>query len=316
MTKNMNKPYVLPVNVEDIPSDLKKGRQHVGWLGVPKGNGKLDKRPVNPRTGELASTTDSATWGTFNEALAGYRAGEYHGVSRVLAEDDDLVGFDLDRAFSGPAEWVGECRLIVSKLDSYTERSPGGDGLRIFAYGDLPPEGRKKGDFECYDRARHLTLTGQRLERTPAEIRLCQDEINAVYRRVFGEMREASCTPSSTPGSSLDDGDLIVAVMQSRQAEKFARLWGGDRSAYPSPSESDLALVGMLLFWTGGDVSQVDRLFRQSGLMRSKWLRADYRERTFRKALKGRTEFYSPPLRRRRRPKVYATRTEAVRLGV
>ena len=112
------------------------------------------------------------------------------------------------------------------------------------------------------------------------------------------------------PGSSLDDHGLIAAIMRSRQAERFARLWAGDRSGYPSASESDLALVGMLLFWTGGDVDQADRLFRQSGLMRPKWLRADYRERTFRKAFEGRTEFYSRL--RRRRAKIFARRKEVI----
>lgn len=32
-----------------------------------------------------------------------------------------------------------------------------------------------------------------------------------------------------------------------------------------------MALVSMLAFWTGGDKEQMDRLFRQSGLMRAKW---------------------------------------------
>ncbi|MDR1014933.1 MAG: hypothetical protein LBL86_08175 [Coriobacteriales bacterium] len=40
---------------------------------------------------------------------------------------------------------------------------------------------------------------------------------------------------------------------------------------YGSQSEADLALVTRLLYWSGGDMMQADRLFRTSGLMRPKW---------------------------------------------
>ena len=51
----------------------------------------------------------------------------------------------------------------------------------------------------------------------------------------------------------------------------------------------------MLAFWTGGDASKIDSLFRQSGLHRKKWDRADYRNRTIAEALSGKTEFYRAP---------------------
>jgi hypothetical protein len=51
----------------------------------------------------------------------------------------------------------------------------------------------------------------------------------------------------------------------------------------------------MLAFWTGGDAARIDTLFRQSGLYRKKWDRNDYRNRTIREALSGKTEFYEAP---------------------
>jgi hypothetical protein len=51
----------------------------------------------------------------------------------------------------------------------------------------------------------------------------------------------------------------------------------------------------LLAFWTGPDPAKIDQLFRESGLYRKKWERANYRERTVSKALEGRTEFYQPP---------------------
>lgn len=50
----------------------------------------------------------------------------------------------------------------------------------------------------------------------------------------------------------------------------------------------------MLAFWCGGDTDQMDRLFRQSTLMRDKWNRNDYREATLSKAVAMCAEFYRP----------------------
>jgi hypothetical protein len=48
-----------------------------------------------------------------------------------------------------------------------------------------------------------------------------------------------------------------------------------------------------LAFWTGPDPRRIDRLFRQSGLYRDKWERADYRETTIGLALSG-LAFWEP----------------------
>jgi len=48
----------------------------------------------------------------------------------------------------------------VERLNSYTEKSPSGTGIHIFIKAKLPPGGRKKGDFECYESGRYLTMTG------------------------------------------------------------------------------------------------------------------------------------------------------------
>ena len=49
-------------------------------------------------------------------------------------------------------------------------------------------------------------------------------------------------------------------------------------------SRADLALCRLIAFYTQ-DPEQIDRLFRQSALFRSKWERADYREWTITKAI-------------------------------
>jgi putative DNA primase/helicase len=69
----------------------------------------------------------------------------------------------------------------------------------------------------------------------------------------------------------IDDGDLLRRAATARNGTKFSALMNGDTSAYKSASEADLALCGLLAFWTDGNTERIDRIFRTSGLMRTKW---------------------------------------------
>jgi primase-polymerase (primpol)-like protein len=56
----------------------------------------------------------------------------------------------------------------------------------------------------------------------------------------------------------------------------------------------------LLAFWSGGDQRQMDRLFRQSGLLREKWDEvhfadgSTYGEKTIERAISNTLEFYDP----------------------
>lgn len=108
----------------------------------------------------------------------------------------------------------------------------------------------------------------------------------------------AGTAPPSEP-LDLSDEQLLGKARNAENGRDFEALWNGRTAGYPSHSEADLALCNRLAFWTGGDRSRIDRLFRQSGLYRDKWERDDYRERTISKALEGRTDYYEPDSRDR-----------------
>ena len=89
------------------------------------------------------------------------------------------------------------------------------------------------------------------------------------------------------------DDQVIETACRSTTGERFRRLYNGDwQSNYSSQSQADLALCVMLSFWTQGDARRIDRLFRRSGLMRSKWTRRDYRERTIQRAIESTSQNY------------------------
>ena len=80
------------------------------------------------------------------------------------------------------------------------------------------------------------------------------------------------------PGVDLDDETVLERAMDSKSGaviealyDGHSELWSGRDSRYPSQSEADMGLCFYLAFWTGGDPERMDRLFRDSGLMRGKW---------------------------------------------
>ena len=79
----------------------------------------------------------------------------------------------------------------------------------------------------------------------------------------------------------MDDGAIIKKATEASKSGKFEKLWSGNwEDSYPSQSEADLALLGILAFWVGDDPERIDRLFRQSELYRPKWEDPGYRRDT------------------------------------
>jgi putative DNA primase/helicase len=312
-------PGRFPLCPENTPAPLRQRNQWMGTRFEEREDGNLNKPPYCIRTGRKADKTNPASWGPFKEANAALEAGRFDAIGFVFTEGDSFGCVDLDHCRSATGEIENWALKIVEELPTYWEVSVSAAGLHAIFEGTKPQGRCRRGPIELYDRCRFLVLTGKHLEDTPTDIRPCQENVNRLYRKVFGEenrTQDSIQTPSH-PGSALGDCELCDRIMQSKHAAKFGRLWAGDTSGYESHSNADLALCGILAFWTGGDAAQIARLFTQSGLCRPKWTgRSDYRERTIRKALEGKTEFYTPPATlRRKKPKVFAIRTEVIRRG-
>jgi P4 family phage/plasmid primase-like protien len=298
-------PTALQVCPENIPDELKARACWVVWhyveeIDAESGEVGWDKPPRNVRTGRLASSTDAKTWGSYKEAMAAYRRGGLDGIGFVLskceAHADPFVAIDLDKCRDPATGSIEEWALrIVHTINSYTEVSPSGRGLRIFLRGALPPFGRKKGPYENYETGRYVTVTGHHVKGTPGTLENRQAELESVHRGIFGEAPGPSSASPANGASSLDldDEALLRVAFQAKNGDRIHRLWEGDISGYASRSEADLALARHLAFYVRTP-ERIDHLFRRSGLFRSKWDRDDYRGRTIQKALDGMAHFYDP----------------------
>lgn len=281
------RPSALIPQAGGMPAELRARDQWVcwGWEYRPEQTKPWTKPPVDAFTAKMASTTAPDTWNSHAMAVARYTnqrgAGrKLDGIGYVLTAADGLVGVDLDHCRdpeTGKLEAWAE--KIVGRLNSYTEVTPSGTGLRIFVCGALPPGGRKRGDVEMYADTRFLTVTGHRLPNTSATIEDRTEEILVLHREWFGDEPGASAAPVWTPapGPLLPQDEVLVERLREKDA-RFDLLWAGtwegvlgtNGEPYPSQSEADLALCSIVAN-AGADQPQVDRIFRHSGLMREKW---------------------------------------------
>lgn len=287
------------VKHDNIPQKLKDTAQFCCWQ-YETVKGRQTKVPYDPVTGHKARTNQPTTFTTFEGAISAMA--NYDGIGIRVA--NGIAGIDLDHCLR-KGTLLPWAREIVDKFHAtYIEVSPSGTGIRIFC---LVPEQFsydtdiyyiKKGDIEVYIPGftnRFLTVTGNALNREDVT------ETTEALTWLLNTYMHRPTPPAATSVSGrsyLKDESVIEKASNAQNGAKFTHLWNGNISEYPSHSEADAALCSLLAFWCGGDKEQMDRLFRQSGLMRDKWDEyrgADtYGNMTILKAISNATVFYKP----------------------
>jgi primase-polymerase (primpol)-like protein len=246
--------------------------QWVCWRTEDR-DGNPTKVPVDPSTGRFASTTDPSTWCSFDRAREYAQDTEdVAGLGFVFTEGDPFVGVDLDDCRHPDTGRPTEvARDVVDRLDSYTEVSPSATGYHVIVRGDLPEGRNRHGDIECYATSRYFTVTGDHVSGTPERIEERSEGLAAIHTEYVAAETAETTTEAHRASVTLDDKELVEKATRAANGEQFERLWNGSTADYPSHSEADMALCCHLAFWTGSDLEQMDRLFRDSGLMRKKW---------------------------------------------
>lgn len=296
---------------DGLPQELKdNGRWCVWRYETREGSAKPTKCPYNPRTGGGAMSNNPSTFTSYQEAENALERGRYDGLG--VGVFDGLCAVDIDHCIAADGTPSPLAVDIVSTMESYTETSPSGQGVRIFfrASGFNYDKSRyylmnAKQGLEIYVSGatnKFLTVTGNS-EPWAGPFPICQrvEALQAVLDKYM--VRPARTVPEATraPQAPLDlsDAEVIAKAHNARNGAAFAALWNGDISAFPSHSEADMALCNALAFWTGCNAGQMDRLFRSSGLMREKWDRrqsgSTYGALTIAEAIRTCTRTYSAP---------------------
>ncbi len=272
------KPEQLPLLTSVVRPAIEELREFAQWVcwrygAVDLKTGKKKKIPINPRTSANADHGDPLTWAFYDEALT-FRASARvcDGIGFVF--HNDYTGIDLDECRDKETgeieEWAWN---IIRTFNSYTEISVSGRGVHIIVKGTVEAGVKRLLDghkVEMYSTTRFFTWSGEQLLGTPGAIAARQEQITELFLRISPPTPVIDTSQASASiATEADDQALLERALQD---EKFARLMAGDTSEYGGDeSRADLALVRKLAFYTGNDRDRIDRLFRQSGLMRPKW---------------------------------------------
>lgn len=206
---------IIPNN---IPQELKDINQWVCWKAVHKRNAKKPtKIPYSPKTLKAASTTDSKTWGTFDEAYEALKKSkDFTGIGFVFTSRDPYIGIDLDNCIDEDGELDSNSELWTDIFDSYTELSPSRKGLHIIVRGEIL-KSLKTDKYEIYDKGRYFTITGQPVGGAFPEcgdISKDQEALNQFVNIHFGTGRKSDSVWSPAQGEIKGNrNNTLVSVL-------------------------------------------------------------------------------------------------------
>jgi AAA domain len=264
-----------------IPDELKAQASWVLWK-YERYRGKPTK-VLRQANGRHADSTNPETWTTFKDVVEAYRRGSFDGIGFVFHPDNPYCGADIDDVTEDQA------RRWIEQFNSYTERSPSGNGFHIICKAEVP-KGTNRAEGELYSSGRFFTMTGDVIRDAP--IREAQDAADEFYR--FLRRRDQESAPPVASVSALTDAEVVRLAENAKNGAEFSIVYRGG-GQFKSGSERDLSLASRLAFWTQ-DEAQIERIMRGSGCVREKWSKhRTYLRDTIRKALSGLTETYTAP---------------------
>lgn len=169
---------------ENIPQELRVLKQ---WVCANENS----KVPMQANCPYPASSTNPATWASFEDAVWAVEHGYYDHIGFVF-NDNGIVGIDLDDAIIHKAA-SPLASEVMTLCNSYTEVSKSGTGLHIFVLGDIPFKGKNNlSGVEMYKTARFFIMTGDAVGAN--HIAYNQSALNTIVAKYFPETRERKTT--------------------------------------------------------------------------------------------------------------------------
>ncbi|MGI9142689.1 MAG: VapE domain-containing protein [Fluviibacter sp.] len=225
------RPINTSVDLDAIPAYLKAQKRWGIWRAVWRvnkaGKGKWEKVPV-------LSTNKPDDWLSFEAAVA--QRGEQKGVGLgfCVTGSKTLIAFDLDHCLNEkglPEPWAAD---LIERLDSYTEVTVSGDGLRVFVFGHYEQDWINKDtvSLEVYSGhgGRFMTVSG---DGWPG-----REEMREVEQRVLDEIAQKYKTSSNKSASIIADMPELLEAVEvpaglNDEAAAFLESgrFGEDRSA-------------------------------------------------------------------------------------
>lgn len=285
---------------EQIPNELKAKARFCLWRYEQR-DGRKTKVPYQ-LNGCRAKSNDIACFSSFADVCK--IADNYDGIGMGVFNGYSAI--DIDHCVEN-GKLSDLAQGIVDTMNSYTEISPSGTGVRIIF--KVSNKAFDKTKYYINNRniglevyvsgatSKFVTITGQAINNT--DVNNCDAELLLVLDKYMKRSAVEHKYHNISCNSVLTDEQVLEKAMNSKNADKFIALWNGNIPDGKSSSEADMSLAMHLAFWCGGNIEQMDRLFRMSGLMRDKWDRVQsgttYGNITLTKAVNTISVFYVKP---------------------
>lgn len=278
------------MNFNQIPEELKQLPIWCVW-NLEKG-GKI---PYNPWTGYKAQSNNLESFTPFKTASKAMYDGRYNGVGIGIFYGINAI--DIDHCIND-GNYSDMANDIIQRMNSYTEISPSGNGIRIiFKAPDLQYNkelyyihNQKRG-LEIYvsgATSKFVTITGNVINDVPIANRtVALQEILDLY------MRRTSAHIHTDTVIVQPIGDFLQIGFE--KDTKLRNYWNGVRP-HKSESENDFGFMSKLLYWVNGNIDEAIRAFRSSPYAqqkdeehKKKLERKDYLMMTAKNAMPDRT---------------------------
>lgn len=302
----------------------------VAWKLTPV-NGKMEKVPYVAGFKYGASTNKKEDWSDLETVLSGLeKLDRSQGVGFVFGEDalrGDLVSFDIDGCINPDTDEVAEwAERLLDLLDSYTERTPSGMGLRVWLRGkytgtkskwelDIAAGWGSKVEIQIFHKNGYVTVTGNSFyddvpkieERDLSSAVELLKEIQAQYPRRKDSKKEAAENPQTISSFTFKPSAPLAALMNGTnsgsESKPFVISYEGQSYEFPSGSEADFKLCELLARKYDEKslredkelvFAEIDDQFRKSTLCarNGKWeSNSSRRTHTINKAIDGQLEY-------------------------
>lgn len=204
------RPSALQVQPAAIPESLKAIPRWLLWRHTkrkkPDGTSFWAKVPYQTN-GKPASTTDPATWCSYEAAFDAWVLGDFDGLGITLGAD--IQGIDLDDCRDAvTGELTDLAQEVLDRIDGYAEVSPSGTGIKLFTKTNLDASRTKKEmGVELYREGRYFTVTGHVLGEGHFDLPGEVQDLGWLIEKVWQE--------TMTPIVSGDASDLELALYRA-----------------------------------------------------------------------------------------------------
>lgn len=292
-----------------------------------------DKLPCNA-AGEVINAHDPQHWMTYDEVVALAATNESWRPAFVLTDNDPYFCIDIDYCLIADEnqqyDWSPLSKKICAMFPgAMVEVSQSGKALHIWGRASVFPKHACKNTklhLELYHTKRFIVLGSN----AAGDVNLDQTANLTTFINTYmpprvedgGGQFNWTTSPVDEWDGPEDDEELIqrmlratgaASVFGGSKALTFEALWNAEEDILAAEwphdtkgydgSSADMSLAQRLAFWTGKDCQRMERLMRQSALVRDKWdTRPDYLRRTILNACGAQTKVYTDPRKAEKKP--------------